>query len=117
MQARMSLIGLIVGFGHVTVAILVFALSVPLWRGKVRMNRWYGVRIPKSFESDANWYALNRYGAKQIMVYSAGVLAVGVLTPFLPLEPDQWAFWLLVFAPVILAVFPTVQIFRYARRL
>lgn len=111
------MIGIIVGVSYVTIAVLVFALSVPLLRGKVRMNRWYGVRIPKSFESDANWYALNHHGAKQLMVYAAGVLAVGLVTPFLPLEPGQWAFWLVLLAPMILAVFPTVQIFRYARRL
>lgn len=113
----MASIGIIVGVGHVTIAVLVFALSVPLLRGKVRMNRWYGVRIPKSFESDANWYALNHYGAQQLMVYSAMVLAVGLVAPFLPLEPGQAAFWLVLFAPMILAVFPTIQIFRYARRL
>ena len=55
---------LIFGLTNILVGGLLLALSIPLIKGKVKMNYLYGVRFKKSFESEENWYALNRYGGR-----------------------------------------------------
>jgi hypothetical protein len=59
--------------------ILFIMISLPLLRGSIPMNRFYGFRISKAFTSDANWYAINKYGAKVLILWSIVMIASGVL--------------------------------------
>lgn len=59
--------------------ILFILVSLPLLRGSIPMNRFYGFRISKAFRSDANWYAINKYGAKVLILWSIVMIASGVL--------------------------------------
>ena len=42
------------------------------------MNAVYGFRIRKAFESDRNWYQINRYGAKALMGWSVVIMGIGI---------------------------------------
>jgi len=57
----------------VGVGFLLVAVSLPLVLNKVKPNPIYGVRLPKCYLSDRNWYAANAYGGRQLLV-------VGVVT-------------------------------------
>lgn len=70
-------------------AMLLVAVSIPLVLRKVRMNPFYGVRITKSFESEANWYALNEYGGKQLILWSVPMIIVGMLCIVFPVVKDK----------------------------
>jgi len=59
--------------------ILFIVVSLPLLRGSIPMNRFYGFRISQAFTSDANWYAINKYGAKALILWSIVMIASGVL--------------------------------------
>jgi hypothetical protein len=59
--------------------ILFIMISLPLLRGSIPMNRFCGFRISKAFTSDANWYAINKYGAKVLILWSIVMIASGVL--------------------------------------
>ena len=65
--------------------ILFIVVSLPLLRGWIPMNCFYGFRISKAFTSDANWYAINKYGAKALLLWSTVMIASGVLFLFLGL--------------------------------
>lgn len=81
------------------------------------MNRLYGIRIPKAFESDSNWYAINAYGGRIFMAYGVALLAFGLLAR--DSAPPPTSLWTAVFivGPMLL-VFPLlVLINAYARRL
>lgn len=56
--------------------VLLAAVALPLILGKVPMNRWYGVRVPRAFESPEKWYAINRVGGLWLLA-DAGVLILG----------------------------------------
>ena len=98
-------------------SLLCGALAVPLILERVPMNRWYGVRIAKSFESDRNWYALNRFGGWQLLAYSVALGLLGVALLFVPRSPERWLHWLLLLAPVWLLVPVVWRILAFARRL
>ena len=103
---------IIVAAANVGSALLFIALAIPLVRGKVRMNRLYGVRFRKSFESDELWYKINRYGGWRLIQWSVVLLVLGLAAPWL-----QGDLVLpLAFAPLLVLV-PCWQSNRYAKSL
>lgn len=82
--------------------ILFVIISIPLLLGKIPMNNWYGFRIEKAFVSNENWYAINKYGAKQMILWSALLIMVGIVLLFVPLTP------LLGVVPLIAVVLVTI---------
>jgi uncharacterized membrane protein len=55
---------------------LFVALAIPLIRGRVRPNRLYGVRTPRTLGDERVWYEANRKGGRALA--GAGALAATV---------------------------------------
>ena len=51
------------------------------------MNCYYGYRIRKAFESEENWYTINRYGAKALMCWSVIIMAIGIVCLYIEPQP------------------------------
>ena len=107
------------GIMNIGLEVLIVVLSIPLVMRKVKMNRFYGVRIPKSFSSEANWYAINAYGGRQLILWSLLPLAAGVLCFFVRIDQLNAGLGpVLGGVPVMLACLITVlQVLRFARTL
>ncbi len=97
----------------VCLGFILIAVSIPLLLGKIKMNRAYGFRIPKAFESEENWYTINSYGAKAIIRWSVVIMAIGIACLYI--EPQH----VLTVATVsfISLLVPVIQTVYYARRL
>ncbi len=65
-------------------ALLIIGTALPLVLGRIPMNQWYGVRFEKSFVSDEAWYAINRYGGRQIIYSVLPLVALGLIQFALP---------------------------------
>jgi len=61
---------------------LIIFMSIPLYNGKVKMNKVFGVRFKKSFESEELWYKINRYGARQMIIWSIPQILLGITAFF-----------------------------------
>lgn len=109
--------GVLLGLSHLFVGFLVVVLNVPLLKGQIAMNRWYGIRTAKAFASEENWYTLNRYGARCLIRAGVLLMGVGLASCFVMLDPAGWQFWVVVLAPVIVLVVPLIQIVRFSKRL
>lgn len=107
------------GMTNIGIAVLTVALSIPLVMRKIKMNRFYGVRIPKSFSSDTNWYEINAYGGRQLIIWSILPLAAGIMCFFVRIENlSRGVGPLLGVAPILLACLITlIQTVRFARTL
>ena len=57
--------------------ILFILVCLPMVYRKIPMNRLYGVRTPKAFRSDEDWYAINEYGGKVFIAWSVPLLITG----------------------------------------
>jgi uncharacterized membrane protein len=78
-------ISLFISFVSVLVGMLAIGLAIPLIRGKIPMNDTYGLRIPKSFTSEENWYKLNTFGGKIMIAFLAlPLILFGIVCVFLP---------------------------------
>jgi|ERR1700730_3518103 hypothetical protein len=63
---------------------LVFILtSIPLQLGKIPPNSFYGIRIPKAFQSTELWYKVNAVGGGILIAYGAVSLVVGIALYFI----------------------------------
>ena len=112
----MNTTSIILGFSLVSVAVLAIILAIPLLHRKVKMNRLYGVRFKKSFESEENWYKINEYGARQLILWSIPVAIIGIITFLLPFEDNATVTVIVAFAPLILII-PAITSWLYAKKL
>lgn len=97
----------------VCVGIIVLVVCFPLYLGKIKMNSAYGFRIRKAFESEENWYIINKYGAKVLMCWGVLVMIVGIACLYI--EPQSVltlakATFISILAPLGLTIY-------FARRL
>ena len=56
-----------IGLTDICTGLILIAVCLPLVKKKVKMNRWYGIRVPKAFRSEEDWYKINEYGGRQLM--------------------------------------------------
>lgn len=101
----------------IAISLLFLALALPLLKNKVPPNGIYGVRLAKSFASRENWYAINRYGAKQLIVWSGASLLVTITGFFLPIQEASLSFWGYILLPAVAALTACLLTLRFARSL
>ncbi|MEN6623036.1 MAG: SdpI family protein [Smithella sp.] len=67
----------------IVLGIVVILLSIPLYLGKVKRNCVYGFRISQAFESEQNWYQINRFGAGALIIWALLLIALGIICLFI----------------------------------
>ena len=77
--------GIILAAVNIFTGIVFIAISIPLVKRRVKMNHLYGFRIPKAFKSDENWYDINEYGAKQMIIWSIPIILAGIICLVIPI--------------------------------
>ena len=112
----MDAILIILGFSNIFSGILAIAVCIPLLHNKIGMNRVYGFRFRQSFESDEKWYAINRYGARKMIVWSFAIIAFGMLSFMLPAGGGEMPRIILACAPLLLII-PAIESWIFARKL
>jgi uncharacterized membrane protein len=61
------------------VGLLYIALGIPLFRGQVRPNAWYGCRTTKTLSDEKIWYGVNRVTGRDMIVSGIAVLLSSLL--------------------------------------
>ena len=56
------------------VGFLFIALGIPLLRGQVKPNNWYGCRTTKTMSNERFWYAVNRVTGRDMIAAGIAVL-------------------------------------------
>ncbi len=69
---------------HLIAGLLIVIVSIPLVLGKIGRNRWYGIRIPAAFESEARWREINAYGGRLFLRWGILVTLIGLTGLALP---------------------------------
>lgn len=119
----MTQFGIAMGLVHLACATVCIVVSVPLMKGYVKMNGWYGIRIKKAFKSDENWYKINAYGGKRFIIWSLLLVITGVASFFIPVDPERGKdaekllAGLLLAAPALVMIPPIIEIMLYSRKL
>lgn len=102
---------------HAGIGLLCTLGAIPLVLRKVPMNRGYGIRIPKAFASESNWYEINAYGGKLFLAFGLFLLLfAGFTRRVAPPPRSPWAV-LYLLAPLSALVVVLVLVESFARRL
>jgi len=107
---------IIIGIPNIITGLVVIAVCIPLLRGKIAINRWYGIRFKRSFESEESWYAINRYGAQRMILWSVIIVTIGILSFFIPASGSRILPLIISSAPVLLLI-PAIESWFFAQRL
>jgi uncharacterized membrane protein len=100
---------------HLFAAGAVIAAALPLIRRKVKMNHWYGFRIPEAFVSEERWMEINHYGGRLLLFWGLVLGATAVVGAFLQ-KKDWVAYdWTALAIVVIGLAVVMAQTYRYAR--
>lgn len=113
----MELINIILSATSALIGVLVLVVSYPLYKKKIKMNHWYGIRLRASFESDKNWYEINTYGAQRLMKWSLLYFPIALACLFLPFSSNPFlsiAITPLLIVPLGIALY---EIFQYTKQL
>ena len=102
------------GLSHIFISFVICILSIPLIKGKVPMNDLYGIRTAKAMESDENWYKINKYGARQLMIWSVPLALIGIVLIFTPIKND-FVYIVLACAP-LLYIIPAVKCYIHGKK-
>ena len=62
----------------ILVGVIEILLGLPLLYEKIKPNRFYGFRLPKTVNNEDIWYNINKYTAKD-MIISGIVIIIGML--------------------------------------
>lgn len=106
---------IILGLSNIFVAFII-GISIPLVMRKIPMNHIYGVRFSKSFESENNWYKINEYGGKKLIIWAIPLIMIGIITFFLLLKGNGVLIILIACAPLMVIV-PAVMSYKFSKQL
>lgn len=93
-------------------------LAIPLMRGKVKPNSWYGFRVSATLDNPDVWYPVNAVAGKWLLVLGAINMAAAILIPLI--WPDMtFDAYAIILSIIILGgmVFVFVAGMRYANAL
>ncbi|MFP4381100.1 MAG: SdpI family protein [Candidatus Sumerlaeia bacterium] len=116
----MSAINQIIAIANISVGLIIILASVPLFLGRVGRNRWYGIRTRKALASEENWYRINRYAARRMIIWSVLIILSGpaaLLVDF-GVQEDPRIGLIILFAhiPLILLI-PVIETVIWSRKL
>lgn len=101
---------------HLSAALVTILISVPLIWKKVKMNHWYGVRIPAAFGSQEAWFDINRFGGRLLLFYGFVIAATAMVGSLLDRQywiPYDWTALVIIMGGLFIVV---AMIYRYAQR-
>jgi uncharacterized membrane protein len=75
------------------VAALIAVISVPMIYRRIPMNHYYGARFKASFKSEKNWYEINEYSGKVLLIASLPIAACGIAGFFIQDRNPIWYVW------------------------
>lgn len=77
---------------YLGVSVLLFVLGIPLWRGWIPPNGWYGFRTPSTVRNAHLWYPVNRVTGLWMMAVGpiTALTALAAYQAGLPIDAAAW---------------------------
>jgi len=72
------------GVAFILIGLLFIGLSIPIMRGRVPPNRWYGLRIKATLDNPNVWYPANAYAGKLFCATGVITAVAAVVCAMIP---------------------------------
>ena len=113
----MNEINIILGLTYICIFLACVLTSIPLLKRKIKMNYIYGIKIKKAYSSEQNWYKINEYGAKRIILWSPIFLIFAIFGFFIEFGANYEFILIFAIAPICVLIIPIIEIFKFAKKL
>lgn len=80
---------------YLVVGVLFLAISIPLIMRKVKINNWYGVRLPQTMKNEEIWYAVNEKSGKHLFVFGIVICLFTLVLYFSEIFSFNVSFWIM----------------------
>ncbi len=108
---------IVAGLTTTFAGLFIIAICIPLVKRKVKMNRWFGMRLPKSYTSEENWYKINEYGGRQFIYWSIPLALSGVMFFIMPQIGAVQIHIMRVFCLLVCIFVPVIKLIIYSNKL
>ena len=100
------------------IGLLMVGLSIPIIRGRIAPNNWYGFRTKRTLADPDIWYTVNAWAGRRLLGIGAALTVLGLLAFAVPesaLDAYFLALALLMVAGVVWLLIAGVRRSRKAR--
>lgn len=96
-------------FIYEIMGLLIMGLSVPLIKEKVRINNWYGIRLPSTMKDKKVWYEANKAGGRNFFILGALIFILSILLFFQDFIPSLYSLIIISVVIFIGTVFTSIK--------
>ena len=108
---------ILLGLSNIFCGLIIIGVSIPLAKEHIPMNKWYGIRFKKSYESDDNWYKMNKYGGTRLIIWSIPIVLIGIATFFIPSESLNTSLIIFLALFPLIVIIPSFESYLYSRKI
>ena len=76
--------------------LLFIGISIPLIKRKVKINSWYGIRLPQTMSNENVWYEVNAIMGKYLLVFGIIISGLSGYFFFNPLKDEFYMIYMLL---------------------
>ncbi|MCP4162672.1 MAG: SdpI family protein [Deltaproteobacteria bacterium] len=113
----MRYIELILALSNISLFLIIIGISIPTLLNKIKMNNFYGVRIPKAFKSEENWFKINHYGSKVYIIWSIIIIIIELILLLLFHSENLYLIIIVYYLPLLFIIPPSIQLFLYCKKI
>lgn len=97
--------------------LFLIAVAFPLYRNKIKLNSWYGIRTKATMTNEEVWYKVNKKGAKEMIQLGAGLSLCCIVQYFTEALNPQVFFISNTLVLLVVVIIIAVKADNYAKRL
>jgi uncharacterized membrane protein len=71
-------------FLYIATGILFIVISIPLIRGRIKPNAWYGLRTSRTLHDNDLWYKANRYSGWLLLASGIIIMGLAIVIALIP---------------------------------
>jgi uncharacterized membrane protein len=88
-------------------------LAILLIKEKIKINTWFGIRLPSTLQDEKIWYKVNKKGGKYLLSLGIVIIVASIILYFQQLLSELLAFVLINLITVIGIVIISVKSSNY----
>ena len=100
----------------ILIGLLMVGLAIPLTRGSIPPNNWYGFRTERTLADPDIWYAVNAWAGRRLLGIGIALTVLGLLSLVLAESALSAYFLALTAAMVAAVVWLLIAGVRYSRK-
>ena len=102
---------------YLFVGIIFMAISIPLIKRKVKINNWYGIRLPETMKNEKLWYEVNEKSGKHLFVFGLAICLLTLVLYFSKFFSYNVSFLIMTFLILVGTITFAILAFSVTNRL